>query len=228
VCTCVERRGSRSEILNILKLRSVYNLSCNSIVGGKEGGKLQMTQVPQRAAEAAAEVETFAERVHLCLCGVKPTATVQTIGEFLYRLTGFHPTLLELEPSSFARATLTGKGATHAAAEAAGTRSDADRVFEMLQMHNDWYCPCGSGGDKPMKRSQVCRACGQERPGSFNEAAAAAAERAVELPSGPLPLHPVDDCRAARTPLLQTVRVQQQLPPLQKQQAPPMGERPHI
>ena len=61
------------------------------------------------------------------------------ISSFLFQLTGFEPVELELQSNGLGSALIAGTGAYRKAADVAGKRSDADRRFEILMMHIEWY-----------------------------------------------------------------------------------------
>ena len=116
------------------------------------------------------------------LAGVSGDAVdLSCVASFVQQLTGFPPAALNREPTPGAvRALIVGRGAFRAAAAVAGKRCDADRQFEKLQMHVEWFCPCGASGVEPLTAIDVCPACGSGKPPSLAEAAEAAEKVAVE------------------------------------------------
>ena len=114
------------------------------------------------------------ERCLLRLSGCGDDASA--VAAFLAHITGFSPKELELEPHKMARAVIEGSGAYHAAAGVAGNRTDADRQFQHLGMHIEWFCPCGLSGPEPLPSNQVCASCEARRPADLLEAAQDATE----------------------------------------------------
>ncbi|KAL1526788.1 hypothetical protein AB1Y20_015484 [Prymnesium parvum] len=68
------------------------------------------------------------------------------------------------------RATLIGEGAALGSLAALGRRLEKDRLLAEVQLHNDWYCPCGRSGERPLKHVQRCPHCSQARPASLLDA----------------------------------------------------------
>ena len=111
------------------------------------------------------------ERVELFLGGVH-SSSVQRIKSFLKSIAGveFEGEVQVMLEGSRGRATLTGRRAGIAAVSMLGRRAEGDRPLEEVQLHNEWYCPCGLSGERPLAQQGRCMSCEQPRPGALLDA----------------------------------------------------------
>ena len=129
------------------------------------------------------------ERVQLFIGGTLPGVTAEDVGKFVHKLTGYAPTQVALESGRTGKATIEGRGVCAAAALVQGRRCDAERAFDRLGMHNEWFCPCGKSGPEPLSFVARCPACNLPRPATLHVAAAAFADHESIMRHAMDPVH---------------------------------------
>ena len=141
------------------------------------------------------------QRCLLYLGGLRPSATESGVKAFLYHLTGLANISVNLDEygGPYAEAIVEGKGAYAESAKVGGKRCDAEREFELMEMCNEWFCPCGHSGDIALEFTALCPACESERPESLRDGAEAAARVAASSSTAAVAAAAPADLAAAST-----------------------------